>query len=90
VDTKIHSCGLLKSSYLPMMSRRRFVHCSLPSYIGTRLAAGQKQDAEISGINEYKFHTLFADIAAKQALHLLRQYCWRKNPANFLPLVDAV
>jgi transposase len=87
---KLHSCGLLKSSYLPddeqeaLRTLVRYRHTLVQDC--SRFKNRMQKSLELMNI---KFHTLFADIAGKTSIAFIEAIlAGERTPANFLPLVD--
>jgi len=87
---KLHSCGLLKSSYLPddeqeaLRTLVRYRHTLVQDC--SRFKNRMQKSLELMNI---KFHTLFADIAGKTSIAFIEAIlAGERNPQNFLPLVD--
>jgi transposase len=87
---RLHSCGLLKSSYLPddeqeaLRTLVRYRHTLVQDC--SRFKNRMQKSLELMNI---KFHTLFADIAGKTSIAFIEAIlAGERTPANFLPLVD--
>jgi len=87
---KLHSCGLLKSSYLAddeqeaLRTLVRYRHTLVQDC--SRFKNRMQKSLELMNI---KFHTLFADITGKTSLAFIEAIlAGERNPENFLPLVD--
>ena len=87
---KLHSCGLLKSAYLPddeqeaLRTVVRYRHSLVQDC--SRFKNRMQKSLELMNI---KFHTLFADITGKTSIAFIDAILkGERNPANFLPLVD--
>ena len=87
---KLHSCGLLKSSYLPddeqeaLRTLVRYRHTLVQDC--SRFKNKMQKSLELMNI---KFHTLFADIAGKTSIAFIEAILGgERNPQNFLSLVD--
>jgi transposase len=87
---KLHSCGLLKSSYLPddeqeaLRTLVRYRHTLVQDC--SRFKNRMQKSLELMNI---KFHTLFADIAGKTSSAFIEAIlAGERDPAKFLPLVD--
>lgn len=87
---KLHSCGLLKSSYLPddeqeaLRTLVRYRHTLVQDC--SRFKNRMQKSLELMNI---KFHTLFADIVGKTSIAFIEAIlAGERRPENFLPLVD--
>lgn len=87
---KLHSCGLLKSAYLPddeqeaLRSLVRYRHTLVQDC--SRFKNRMQKSLELMNI---KFHTLFADLAGKTSTAFIEAIlAGERNPSAFLPLVD--
>lgn len=87
---KLHSCGLLKSSYLPddqqeaLRTLVRYRHTLVQDC--SRFKNRMQKSLELMNI---KFHTLFSDISGKTSIAFIEAIlAGERNPKNFLPLVD--
>ena len=87
---KLHSCGLLKSSYLPddqqeaLRTLVRYRHTLVQDC--SRFKNRMQKSLELMNI---KFHTLFSDISGKTSIAFIEAILsGERNPKNFLPLVD--
>jgi transposase len=87
---KLHSCGLLKSSYLPddeqeaLRTLVRYRHTLVQDC--SRFKNRMQKSLELMNI---KFHTLFADIAGKTSIAFIEAIlAGERSPEKFLPLVD--
>src|SRR5215831_17178506 len=87
---KLHSCGLLKSSYLPDEEQEAL--CTLVRYRKTlvkdmsRFINRMQKSLELMNI---KFHTVINDITGKTGKAVLEAIiAGERNAANFLPLID--
>jgi transposase len=88
---KLHSCGLLKSAYLPddeqeaLRTLVRYRHCLVQDC--SRFKNRMQKSLELMNI---KFHTLFADITGKTSVAFIEAILLgERNPDAFLPLVDS-
>ena len=86
---KLHSCGLLKSAFLPdaeqeaLRSLVRYRHSLVEDC--SRFKNRMQKSLELMNI---KFHTLFADLFGKTSqLFIEAILAGERNPAAFLPLV---
>jgi len=87
---KLHSCGLLKSSYLPddeqeaLRTLVRYRHTLVQDC--SRFKNRMQKSLELMNI---KFHTLFADIAGKTSIAFIEAIlAGERDPQKFLPLAD--
>lgn len=87
---KLHSCGLLKSSYLPddqqeaLRTLVRYRHSLVQDC--SRFKNRMQKSLELMNI---KFQTLFSDISGKTSIAFIEAIlAGERNPRNFLPLVD--
>lgn len=87
---KLHSCGLLKSSYLPddeqesLRTLVRYRHTLVQDC--SRFKNRMQKSLELMNI---KFHTLFADITGKTSTAFIEAIlAGERNPKNFLLLVN--
>ena len=87
---KLHSCGLLQSSYLPddeqeaLRTLVRYRHTLVQDC--SRFKNRMQKSLELMNI---KFHTLFADISGKTSISFIEAIlAGQRDPQNFLPLVD--
>lgn len=87
---KLHSCGLLKSSYLPddeqeaLRTLVRYRHTLVQDC--SRFKNRMQKSLELMNI---KFHTLFADITGQTSTAFIEAIlAGERNPKNFLPLVN--
>ena len=87
---KLHSCGLLKSSFLPddeqeaLRTLVRYRHTLVQDC--SRFKNRMQKSLELMNI---KFHTFFADISGKTSIAFIEAIlAGERTPANFLPLVD--
>jgi transposase len=87
---KLHSCGLLRSSYLPDEEQEklrtivRYRHTLIED--SSRFINRIQKSLELMNI---KFHTVIRDITGMSGLAVLRAILsGERNPANFLPLLD--
>ena len=88
---KLHSCGLLKSSYLPddeqeaLRTLVRYRHTLVQDC--SRFKNRMQKSLELMNI---KFHTLFSEISGKTSTSFIEAIInGERNPQNFLPLVDS-
>jgi transposase len=88
---KLHSCGLLQSSYLPddeqeaLRTLVRYRHTLVQDC--SRFKNRMQKSLELMNI---KFHTLFADISGKTSIGFIEAIlAGERKPENFLPLVDS-
>ena len=87
---KLHSCGLLRSAYLPDNEQEalrtvvRYRHTLVQDC--SRFKNRMQKSLELMNI---KFHTLFADVTGKTSTAFIEAILkGERNAANFLPLVD--
>ena len=87
---KLHSCGLLRSSYLPDEDQEklrtivRFRRTMLED--NSRFINRIQKSLELMNI---KFHTIIRDITGMSGMAVLKAILdGERNPANFLPLLD--
>lgn len=87
---KLHSCGLLRSSYLPDEDQEklrtivRFRRTMLED--SSRFINRIQKSLELMNI---KFHTIIRDITGMSGMAVLKAILdGERNPANFLPLLD--
>jgi len=88
---KLHSCGLLKSSFLPddeqdsLRSLVRYRHTLVQDC--SRFKNRMQKSLELMNI---KFHTLFSEISGKTSTSFIEAILkGERSPQNFLPLVDS-
>ena len=87
---KLHSCGLLKSSYLPGDEQE-----ALRTLVRFRKSLTQDMSRFINRMQKsfelmnIKFHTIIDDITAKTGIAVIEAIiAGERNAANFLPLID--
>jgi len=87
---KLHSCALLKSSFLPDAEqedlRKLTRHRRMLTEESSRFINRIQRSLELMNI---KFHTIISDITGKTGLAVIEAIiAGERNPANFLPLID--